>query len=108
MDNRVFGSGHKTFYNVTAGLGVLEGFSGDLRVGLPWQAVHDGENFQHEPVRLNVIIEAPIAAMNDILARHQSVRDLCDNGWLNLLAMNEEGKVSHRYTSNLQWEELME
>lgn len=108
VDNRVFGSGNKTLHNVTAGLGVLEGFSGDLRVGLPWQAVHDGENFQHDPVKLNVIIEAPMEAMSDILARHQSVRNLCDNGWLNLLAMNEEGRVSHRYSGNLQWEEIID
>lgn len=106
VDNKVFGSGNKTLHNVTAGLGVLEGFSGDLRVGLPWQAVHDGENFQHEPIKLNVIIEAPTEAMNSILEKHQSVKDLCDNGWLHLLAMDENGKVSHRYEGNLNWEEI--
>jgi len=106
VDNKAHGSGNKTLHNVTAGIGVLEGFSGDLRVGLPWQAVHDGENYQHEPVRLNVIIEAPLEAMNNILSKHQSVKDLCDNGWINLLAMNEEGKVSHRYEGDLEWNEI--
>jgi len=106
VDNTAHGSGNKTLHNVTAGVGVLEGFSGDLRVGLPWQAVHDGENYQHEPVRLNVIIEAPIEAMNNILKKHQSVKDLCDNGWINLLAMNEEGKVSHRYEGDLDWAQI--
>lgn len=106
VDNKNFGSGNKTLHNVTAGVGVLEGYSGDLRVGLPMQSVHDGENFQHEPLRLNVIIEAPIEAMNTILEKHPSVRNLCDNGWLYLLAMNEEGKVSHRYNGNLSWEKL--
>jgi uncharacterized protein YbcC (UPF0753/DUF2309 family) len=106
VDNRLFGSGNKTLHNVTAGVGVLEGYSGDLRVGLPWQAIHDGENFQHEPVRLNVIIEAPISAMNSILEKHSSVKDLCDNGWINLLAMDETGTVSHRYSGELGWEEM--
>lgn len=106
VDNKAHGSGNKTLHNVTAGVGVLEGFSGDLRVGLPWQAVHDGENFQHEPVRLNVIIEAPLEAMNNILKKHLSVKDLCDNQWINLLAMNEEGKVSHRYEGDLEWNKI--
>jgi len=104
VDNKNFGSGNKTLHNVTAGLGVLEGYSGDLRVGLPMQAIHDGEKYQHEPQKLNVIIEAPIEAMNMILEKHQSVRDLCDNGWIYLLAMDEDGKVSHRYTGDLSWE----
>jgi uncharacterized protein YbcC (UPF0753/DUF2309 family) len=106
VDNKHFGSGNKTLHNVTAGLGVLEGFSGDLRVGLPLQSVHDGENYQHEPVRLKVIIEAPIAAMNTILEKHESVRNLCDNEWIHLFKMDEQGQVSHRYAGNLTWEVL--
>ena len=106
VDNKNFGSGNKTLHNVTAGVGVFEGYSGDLRVGLPMQSVHDGDNYQHEPLRLNVIIEAPIEAMNAILEKHQSVRDLCDNGWLYLLAMDDQGKVSHRYEGNLTWEKI--
>jgi uncharacterized protein YbcC (UPF0753/DUF2309 family) len=106
VDNKQYGSGNKTLHNVTAGLGVLEGYSGDLRVGLPFQAVHDGDQYQHEPQRLQVVIEAPIEAMNDILEKHQSVRDLCDNGWIYLLAMDANGQVSHRYTGDLKWEKI--
>jgi len=83
---------------------VLEGNAGDLRVGLPWQSVHDGEALQHEPLRLNVIIEAPIGAMNDVLAAHEGVNDLCENGWLHLFAMDESGWVSHRYVGGLRWD----
>jgi len=104
VDNKNFGSGNKTLHNVTSGVGVLEGYSGDLRVGLPFQAVHDGEKYQHEPLKLNVIIEAPIEAMNAILEKHKMVRDLCDNGWIHLLAMDESGQVGHRYVGNLKWE----
>ena len=104
VDNEHFGSGNKTLHNVTGGIGVLEGYSGDLRVGLPWQSVHDGENYQHLPQRLNVVIEAPIEAMNRILEKHANVKALCDNEWIYLMAMNEEGKVAYRYTGNLKWE----
>ena len=108
VDNHVFGSGNKTLHNVTAGIGVLEGQSGDLRTGLPWQAIHDGEQYQHEPHRLNVIIEAPISAMNTVLEKHGSVKDLCDNRWIFLMAMDENGKIAHRYKGNLEWEEVGE
>ena len=59
--NAAFGSGEKTLHNVVGLIGVLEGNGGDLRVGLPMQSVHDGARFVHEPLRLNVFIEAPVA-----------------------------------------------
>jgi uncharacterized protein YbcC (UPF0753/DUF2309 family) len=106
VDNKNFGSGNKTLHNVTAGVGVLEGYSGDLRVGLPMQSIHDGVQFQHEPLRLSVIIEAPMEAMNTILEKHGGVKDLCDNGWIYLMAMDEAGRVSHRYVGGLNWEKV--
>ena len=106
VDGLHHGSGNKTLHNVTGCIGVLEGNGGDLRVGLPWQSVHDGEKLQHEPVRLNVCIAAPQEAMNDILSRHASVKSLCDHGWIHLLSMSDEGKVTHRYRGDLKWEEV--
>jgi len=104
VDNRVFGSGNKTLHNVVGTLGVLEGNSGDLRVGLPWQSVHDGAKYVHEPLRLHVLIEAPIDAMTSIIAKHEQVRQLLDNGWLYLFALDDRGNVSHKYVGHLQWE----
>lgn len=104
VDNKKFGSGNKTLHNVVGGLGVLEGFAGDLRTGLPIQSVHDGERYQHEPQRLNVIIEAPIDEMSKILKKHDSFRNLVDNQWIYLFAINDTGKVTYRYIGNLEWE----
>jgi uncharacterized protein YbcC (UPF0753/DUF2309 family)/NADH:ubiquinone oxidoreductase subunit 5 (subunit L)/multisubunit Na+/H+ antiporter MnhA subunit len=106
VDNRVYGCGNKVLHNVVGTIGVLEGNGGDLRVGLPWQSVHDGERLVHEPMRLHVVIEAPIAAMNAIIAKHASVRALLDNGWLHLYALGDAGDVSHRYMGALEWEAL--
>ena len=106
VDNRVYGCGNKVLHNVVGTIGVLEGNGGDLRVGLPWQSVHDGERFVHEPMRLDVLIEAPIAALNAIIAKHGSIRALLDNGWLHLHALDDAGAVSHRYAGNLAWESL--
>jgi uncharacterized protein YbcC (UPF0753/DUF2309 family) len=98
-----FGSGNKLIHNVVGGLGVVEGNGGTLRAGLPWQAVHDGVRLAHEPLRLSVLIEAPQAAVTDILARHDGVRALFDNGWLHLFVL-EEGRIAARYRRGLEWE----
>ena len=92
-----FGAGNKLLHNVTGGIGVVEGNGGLLRAGLPMQSVHDGETLRHEPLRLTVVVEAPQAAITDILARHAGVRDLFDNGWLALITMDSEGRIAARY-----------
>ena len=98
-----FGSGNKLLHNVIGGVGVLEGNGGMMRAGLPWQSVHDGEDYVHEPLRLSVCIEAPREAMTDILARHEGVRALFDNRWLHLFAMDDEGQPAYRYAGELAW-----
>lgn len=100
----LFGGGNKLLHNVVGGFGVLEGNAGAPRPGLPWQSVHDGDGVQHDPLRLSVIIEAPCDAMSEILDRHSGVRELFDNGWLHLIAMDDDGKFAWRYRGNLQWE----
>lgn len=98
-----FGGGNKLLHNVIGGIGVVEGNGGNLRPGLPWQSVHDGESFAHEPLRLSVCIEAPREAMTEILRKHPGVRALFDNGWLSLFAMDESGAASWRYAGDLTW-----
>jgi uncharacterized protein YbcC (UPF0753/DUF2309 family) len=104
VDNVAFGSGNKVLHNVVGTLGVLEGNGGDLRTGLPWQSVHDGARYVHEPLRLNVFIEAPIDDMNRILAKHGNVRQLLDHGWLHLYAIHDAGRRYSKYAGNLAWE----
>lgn len=99
------GSGNKTLHNVVGGrLGVFEGNGGDLRIGLPWQSVHDGERFAHEPLRLSAFIEAPRAMIDAVLARHDTVRQLVEHEWLSLwrLEPGAEGLVVEQYRSG-QW-----
>jgi uncharacterized protein YbcC (UPF0753/DUF2309 family) len=60
-----FGAGNKLLHNVTGGIGVIEGNGGVLRGGLPWQSVHDGETFMHDPLRLSVAVEAPREAISE-------------------------------------------
>lgn len=102
-NNAVFGAGNKVLHNVMGALGVIEGNSGDLKVGLPWQSIHDGSQFIHKPLRLNVVIAAPIQAINEVIRKHSSVRNLVDNNWIHLFAQADDGQVTHKYSGNFIW-----
>ena len=101
----VFGGGNKLLHNVVGGFGVVEGNSGTLRTGLPWQSVHDGEALVHEPLRLTVCIEAPREAMTAVLERHPGVAALFDNRWLHLFALDKGGRMAWRYAGHARWEQ---
>ena len=107
VDNNRLGAGNKTLHNVTAELGVIEGSKGDLRIGLPFQSIHDGKDFQHLPLRLNVVIEAPMEAVSKIIQKHSNLTELCDNKWISVMILNNNGNISHRYTGNNNWEGLI-
>lgn len=97
VDNRRFGCGNKVLHNVVGGaIGVLEGNGGDLRVGLPLQSLHDGRRWMHEPLRLSVFIEAPRAAIDDVIAAQAAVRELVDHGWLHLFCIDAGHGVARR------------
>jgi uncharacterized protein YbcC (UPF0753/DUF2309 family) len=98
-----FGAGNKLLHNVTGGIGVVEGNGGALRGGLPWQSVHDGENYAHDPLRLSVCVEAPAEAITDVLKKHANVKALFDNQWLHLFTLDEGGRMSARYDGDLTW-----
>ena len=79
------GSGNKVLHNVVGGhIGVFEGNGGDLRIGLSHQSLNDGNRWQHEPLRLTVVIDASKEAIDRIIEQHEPVRHLIDNGWLHL------------------------
>jgi uncharacterized protein YbcC (UPF0753/DUF2309 family) len=102
VNNKVFGCGNKLLHNVTGTIGVLEGNAGDLKVGLPLQSVHDGNRFVHEPLRLNVFIEAPLKAIDAVISKHDTVRHLADNRWIHLFAIEQNGAY-YRYQKDKQW-----
>ena len=102
VDPVAFGSGNKVIHNVVGQFGVLQGNGGDLMTGLPWQSVHDGKQLQHEPLRLLVLVEAPRTSLQHIIEKHAIVRNLATNGWVCLVAM-EDNKF-YRWTSNGNWE----
>ena len=91
VDQPRYGSGNKVIHNVVGGkIGVFEGNGGDLRIGLSLQSVHDGDRWMHEPLRLSVFIEAPSDMIETVIAKHDLVRQLVDNGWLYLFRIDPD------------------
>jgi hypothetical protein len=97
VDHVHFGSGTKTVHNVVGRFGLFSGNGGDLMTGLPWQSLHTGDRFQHEPIRLNAVIAAPRVMIDRVIAAQAGVETLLDGGWLHLIAI--EDQTAYRYVA---------
>ena len=92
VDPARFGSGNKVLHNVACGqIGLFEGNTGDLRIGLSRQSVHNGERWMHTPLRLSVFIDAPRDMIDTIISRHPTIRQLVEHRWLYLFRFAEVG-----------------
>lgn len=85
VDSPGWGAGTKLPHNITALLGVMDGAASDLRTGLPWQGVEI-----HEPVRLLLVIEARPEAIAQIMGRNPAVKNILQNGWVQLALLDPE------------------
>ncbi|MEO8704221.1 MAG: DUF2309 domain-containing protein [Kofleriaceae bacterium] len=100
VDNPRYGCGNKVLHNIVGGhLGVFEGNSGDLRIGMSLQSLHDGEQWVHTPLRLAVFIEAPRAVIDRVLDKHKHVRELVDNEWMHLFQLDPGDRTVHMRSS---------
>lgn len=99
IDTDKFGAGNKAINNVVGNIGCIQGNESDLLGGLTEQSVRfEGEYF-HEPLRLQVFIEASPSSIDQIINKHQMVSDLVSNGWVSIISIdieNNEYKLRHR------------
>ncbi len=89
-DPDIYGSGSKIYHNVVGRVGIMSGPQSDLRTGLPIQSMAKGDLTYHEPVRLFVVVEAPRQRILDIVERQPILKQLCDNEWIHLMAIDHE------------------
>jgi uncharacterized protein YbcC (UPF0753/DUF2309 family) len=89
VDNEGYGCGTKLPHNVTGLVGVMNGFQGDLRTGLPLQMVEI-----HEPVRILFVVEsAPDRVLKTIHA-NPLLKEFLENRWIRLATLNpEDGRI---------------
>jgi uncharacterized protein YbcC (UPF0753/DUF2309 family) len=97
-----YGSGTKVPHNVVGMIGVMSGAQGDLATGLPRQMTE-----VHEAMRLQLVVDAPLANLGAIYGRQPAIRELLDGQWVHLIAHDPETCTFHRFvpgTGFVQWE----
>ena len=105
VDNAAYGSGSKITHNPVGNVGVYQGNGGDLMTGLPLQSLMaaDDEPY-HQPLRLSTVIHAPVERVTDIVADHENVAGLLDNGWLSLTVVDPtQDHAAFHYAGELSW-----
>lgn len=105
VDNDRFGGGSKITHNVVGKFGVVQGNGGDLKSGLPLQSVksNDLELF-HQPLRLSVVIQAPIVRVEEILNKNSNLKELILNEWIYLFVMDPVlNDQTYQYQTNESW-----
>ncbi|WP_276272492.1 DUF2309 domain-containing protein [Haloarcula litorea] len=110
VDNAVYGSGSKVTHNPVGNVGVYQGNGGDLMTGLPLQSLMAAaDEPYHQPLRLSTVVHAPVERVRDVLADHEAVTQLLDNGWLSLTVVDptQDHRAFH-YEGDAEWEPMVE
>ncbi len=92
VNHSIYGMGPKQLHNVAGTFGVFEGNRSDLKIGLSWQSIHDGDKYLHNPSRLQVIIEAPEEKIKGVIEKSPLVKQLIENQWILISALDGETK----------------
>lgn len=87
---KVLGAGDKTLLNPVGDFGVIAGDDPDLRLGLPWQSVALPRAPYHLPVRLLVVVQAPLERIAAAVAAEPLVTQLVEGQWIRLVAREDE------------------
>jgi len=104
VDQAVYGSGSKVYHNVVGRFGAMYGSQSDLCIGFPTQSVFNGEKPYHEPMRLFVIIEAPLERISGLISRHVILQRLFGNQWINLVALDPVTMEFFSHHSEKEWQ----
>ena len=85
VDNEGYGCGTKLPHNVTGLIGVMNGYQGDLRTGLPWQMVEI-----HEPVRILFVVETTPERLMPIIEANPELTEFVKKRWIRLSTMDPD------------------
>ena len=106
VDNGIFGGGSKISHNITGRFGVVQGNGGDLKMGLPLESLNKTDTeMYHQPLRLTVVIQAPLQRVEAILNKHGHLKTLLDNEWIYLKVINTDNSNEfYHYSKNFNWQ----
>ncbi len=99
VNNEKYGCGSKIVHNLSGLLGVMEGANSDLRTGLPQQMIE-----VHEPMRLQLMVEATTETLTEIYMRQASIQELVGNGWILLSSKDPNSDVISTFDPVRGWE----
>ncbi len=89
VDAETYGSGTKLPHNITGLVGVMNGYQGDLRTGLPVQTTEI-----HEPVRLLFVVETTPQRLMSVVKASAELTEFVCNQWIRLATMDpDDGHV---------------
>lgn len=103
VDREVFGAGDKLIHNVVGDTAVISGESGDLRVGLPSQSTHLGDERHHQAVRLLAVIQAPLERIEQIIQQHPILTTLTAGSWIRIAGREHAHEKWSLRTPNGTW-----
>ena len=103
VDNDHFGSGSKVYHNVAGRFGVMTGNLSDLRSGLPAQTVMRRGQPYHEPLRLILMIEAPLDLARRAIDSVAKVRSLVHGQWVRALIVDPTQDMQAFVFDQGQW-----
>ncbi|WP_205701935.1 DUF2309 domain-containing protein [Pseudidiomarina mangrovi] len=104
LDNVAFGGGSKVTANITGKIGVMQGNGSDLMHGLPLQSVYaSDQQSYHEPMRLLVVVRAPQARLNAIIAQQPILQKLFGNGWITMVCCDPQLQQYFTLQRDLTW-----
>ena len=98
VDNEGYGCGTKLPHNVTALMGVMNGYESDLRTGLPWQMVEI-----HEPVRILFVVETSPERVLETMRKNPLNWEFLENRWIRLAVLDPAGGPPLLYRDGV-WE----
>ena len=101
VDNEVYGSGTKLPHNITGLIGVMNGFQGDLRTGLPLQTVEI-----HEPVRILFVVETTAERLMKVVHANPELVEFVCNGWIRIAVMDPQSGAVSVYRGGEHFEPL--
>ncbi len=93
-DQYRLGAGSKLPHNVIGLVGVANGIDGDLRIGLPQQAVNI-----HDPIRLIAVIEHYPEVILQTIQKEAPTYQWFHNGWVHLVAIHPDTKALYKFNS---------
>lgn len=101
VDNEGYGCGTKLPHNITGLVGVMNGYQGDIRTGLPLQTVEI-----HEPVRILFIVETTPERVLSVIHASPLLTEFLENRWIRLATLDPASGAIQIYRGDGAWEAL--